>query len=45
MYHVLEEGMDERASSETLQKIQEPEEKWDYYFKMMGMKGVFATVL
>jgi len=44
MYHVLEEGMDERISFETLLKIQEPEEKWNNYFKMMGMRGVYAEI-
>jgi protein tyrosine phosphatase (PTP) superfamily phosphohydrolase (DUF442 family) len=40
MYHVLEKGNDEAESLATLKKIQNPEEKWFRYFKMMGMKGV-----
>jgi protein tyrosine phosphatase (PTP) superfamily phosphohydrolase (DUF442 family) len=39
MYHVLENGIDERESLVTLRKIQNPEEKWFRYFKMMGMQG------
>lgn len=40
MYHVLEKGMNEAESLATLKKIQNPEEKWFRYFKMMGMQGV-----
>ena len=40
MYHVLEKEMDEAESLKTLKRIQNPEEKWFYYFKRMGMKGL-----
>lgn len=40
MYHVLEKGIDEAESLATLKKIQNPEEKWFRYFKMMGMQGI-----
>jgi protein tyrosine phosphatase (PTP) superfamily phosphohydrolase (DUF442 family) len=39
MYQVLEKGMDEQESYNTLLKIQNPEDKWFVYFKKMGMKG------
>jgi protein tyrosine phosphatase (PTP) superfamily phosphohydrolase (DUF442 family) len=39
MYHVLEKGMDEMMSLETLRKIQNPEDKWFLYFRKMGMTG------
>lgn len=39
MYHVLEKGMNEKESFETLRKIQNPENKWLFFFKKMGMKG------
>jgi Uncharacterized protein conserved in bacteria len=39
MYHVLEKGMDETESLNTLRKIQNPEDKWFIYFKKMGMEG------
>lgn len=40
MYHVLNKGMNESISLQTLYKIQYPENKWFNYFKLMGMKGV-----
>ena len=40
MYDVLENGVDEAASLETLLKIHQPEEKWFDYFRLMGMEGV-----
>jgi protein tyrosine phosphatase (PTP) superfamily phosphohydrolase (DUF442 family) len=40
MYHVLEKGIDEKESLQTLRKIQNPEEKWFNYFKKMGMQGI-----
>lgn len=40
MYDVLENGVDEAASLETLLKIHQPEEKWFDYFRLMGMVGV-----
>ena len=40
MYHVLANGMDEAESLGTLLKIQQPEEKWYDYFRLMGMQGV-----
>jgi protein tyrosine phosphatase (PTP) superfamily phosphohydrolase (DUF442 family) len=40
MYHVMEKGMDESESLDTLKKIQNPEDKWFFYFKRMGMKGI-----
>ncbi|HEX2935527.1 MAG TPA: protein tyrosine phosphatase family protein [Bacteroidales bacterium] len=39
MYHVLEKGMNEQESFGTLRKIQNPENKWLFFFKKMGMKG------
>lgn len=39
IYHVLEKGMNEQESFETLRKIQNPENKWLFYFKKMGLKG------
>ena len=39
MYRVLELGEDETESFRTLQKIQDPEIKWDDYFKSHGMQG------
>jgi protein tyrosine phosphatase (PTP) superfamily phosphohydrolase (DUF442 family) len=39
MYHVLEKGKDELHSFLELKKIQEPEEKWNLYFRTMGMHG------
>ncbi|MBN2347315.1 MAG: hypothetical protein JXJ22_00675 [Bacteroidales bacterium] len=40
MYQVLELGKDEEESLDTLKKIQDPEEKWDKYFRKMGMMGL-----
>jgi hypothetical protein len=39
IYHVLEKGMNEQKSFDTLRKIQNPENKWLFYFKKMGLKG------
>jgi protein tyrosine phosphatase (PTP) superfamily phosphohydrolase (DUF442 family) len=39
-YHVLEQGVDEQQSLDTLHKIQTPEQKWVTYFKTLGMKGL-----
>jgi protein tyrosine phosphatase (PTP) superfamily phosphohydrolase (DUF442 family) len=40
IYNVLENNIDEKESLITLRKIQNPEEKWFTYFKMVGMKGI-----
>lgn len=40
LYHVVENGVDELTSLNTLKKIQNPEEKWFTYFQEMGMKGI-----
>lgn len=40
IYDVLVNGKDEKESLQTLYKIQNPEEKWFDYFKLLGMKGV-----
>jgi len=40
MYDVLANGKDEAESLQTLRKIQQPEDKWFEYFKLMGMKGL-----
>jgi protein tyrosine phosphatase (PTP) superfamily phosphohydrolase (DUF442 family) len=40
MYHVIEKGIDEKQSLQTLLKIQKPEAKWFAYFKAMGMQGI-----
>jgi protein tyrosine phosphatase (PTP) superfamily phosphohydrolase (DUF442 family) len=40
MYHVLEKGVDEAKSLRILKQIQDPEEKWFAYFKLMGMQGL-----
>jgi len=40
MYHVLEKKVEETASLKTLRQIQEPEEKWFNYFRLMGMQGL-----
>ena len=42
MYDVLTNGKDEAASLKTLLKIQQPEEKWYDYFRLMGMQGIFS---
>lgn len=39
IYEVLELGKDEQESLRTLQKIQQPEDKWFDYFLKLGMKG------
>ena len=39
MYDVLVNQQDEKTSLQTLYKIQQPEEKWFDYFKLMGMEG------
>jgi len=40
IYDVLANGKDETESLQTLLKIQQPEDKWFDYFKLMGMKGI-----
>lgn len=40
MYHVLEKGVNETESLQTLKRIQNPEEKWFRFFKAMGMQGI-----
>jgi protein tyrosine phosphatase (PTP) superfamily phosphohydrolase (DUF442 family) len=40
MYAVLENNADEAESLKILRKIQQPEQKWFAYFKLMGMRGV-----
>ncbi len=40
IYDVLVNGKDEKESLQTLYKIQNSEEKWFEYFKLLGMKGV-----
>ncbi len=40
IYDVLVNGKDEKESLQTLYKIQNPEEKWFKYFKLLGMKGI-----
>ena len=42
MYQVLENGMDENKSLQSLLQIQKPEKKWFEYFKLMGMAGIMA---
>ncbi len=39
MYDVLANHQDEKKSLEILYKIQQPEDKWFEYFKLMGMEG------
>jgi len=41
MFQVLEGGIDERLSFQTLKTIQDPEAKWFEYFRSMGMQGEF----
>jgi protein tyrosine phosphatase (PTP) superfamily phosphohydrolase (DUF442 family) len=40
MYDVMENNIDEVESLKTLRRIQNPEEKWFVYFRMLGMKGI-----
>ncbi|MBP1663480.1 MAG: hypothetical protein H6Q19_620 [Bacteroidetes bacterium] len=39
MYDVLANHQDEKKSLQTLYNIQQPEDKWFEYFKLMGMEG------
>ena len=40
IYQVLEKGVPETDSIQTLRKIQSPESKWFTYFKSVGMNGI-----
>ena len=40
MYDVLERKADETESLKILKRIQEPEEKWFTFFRLMGMQGL-----